>query len=905
MPDSPEIKVRLTAEDQGVSAAIRQLGDELKRLKQTQDDVSRSSEGTSRGFASIKQAASEMASVLKAGVPGLGNLPRELDDKFRAANLAMGGAAGAVTTLGVAALAVTHHMMGLAQSISNTAAATGLSRTQVQEYNELAKEMDVDAQSLQTAFARIQTQLGQFITSGRAAGTASQSFVRVMKEMKVDLTDVQGKLRPVNDILGDFSDALAKIPDQETRTAIEMAALGTRGRVLAQVIEEANRAGVSLRDTLASIDKSGNVIPDSQLDNLLEAKHRWDELMRSVRGVKTEIEGFIALAVTHPAEVARALNAGPMMAGPALATSLAAGAVAGHAAASSTGNALLVGQIAEQNEKLSERLEILRAGGELQLQLQQAEASYAAALKSHNTELAKQYGQEVTQLREILGLEAAKKGHREPERAPQLLDAAARAELSLALKQQQDLFAVWKAGAAERAAVEKEQYERGLLTISQYFDQRRALIQEETRKEIGVLTAERTQVQAAATAAGERAAAATGAIPTAASPEEKRELTTQADRFTAEQLQGLARVDELNARIAEAEIQGRTRAAELEGEQFRAEEEHKRKILELQKEIDAQPAKATEEALRLVEIQRREIAIELKDHKITAEQAEQRERDLVASQIPLLRQKAQLELQSAQASGDQARIQQAQEHILQIQQLNTQLSKTRDVGKEVSAGLTQDFTKFFEAIPQGTRAIGQAFGQMELQVIRSLMNVAAQMVVNALLHKSINADTRLDDAKTAAANTWESVSQIPVVGWILAPIAAAAAFAGVLALAEGGPVSGPGGPREDRVPAMLSAGEYVMNAGAVKSFGARNLEAINAGLSPNFAASIARPSDFRTPSFALPAEVAGGPREVHMDNSIGEIHLHHNGPDARQVLEEELVPMLLKARRMGSLPEYP
>ena len=50
----------------------------------------------------------------------------------------------------------------------------------------------------------------------------------------------------------------------------------------------------------------------------------------------------------------------------------------------------------------------------------------------------------------------------------------------------------------------------------------------------------------------------------------------------------------------------------------------------------------------------------------------------------------------------------------------------------------------------------------------------ADMLMNAL--KSISTS-----AATAAANTYSSVSQIPYVGWILAPAAAAAAFAAVIA----------------------------------------------------------------------------------------------------------------------------
>jgi uncharacterized coiled-coil DUF342 family protein len=50
--------------------------------------------------------------------------------------------------------------------------------------------------------------------------------------------------------------------------------------------------------------------------------------------------------------------------------------------------------------------------------------------------------------------------------------------------------------------------------------------------------------------------------------------------------------------------------------------------------------------------------------------------------------------------------------------------------------------------------------------------------------------------------------------------------------ASGGRVFGRGGPREDRVPAMLSAGEYVIQASSVKKFGQPFMDAINAGMMP-------------------------------------------------------------------------
>lgn len=53
--------------------------------------------------------------------------------------------------------------------------------------------------------------------------------------------------------------------------------------------------------------------------------------------------------------------------------------------------------------------------------------------------------------------------------------------------------------------------------------------------------------------------------------------------------------------------------------------------------------------------------------------------------------------------------------------------------------------------------------------------------------------------------------------------------------ATGGFISGPGGPRDDKVAAWLSNGEYVIQSAAVKKFGTGYLNAINSGRAPGFA----------------------------------------------------------------------
>ncbi|TGE29733.1 hypothetical protein E5K02_09820 [Hymenobacter metallicola] len=116
----------------------------------------------------------------------------------------------------------------------------------------------------------------------------------------------------------------------------------------------------------------------------------------------------------------------------------------------------------------------------------------------------------------------------------------------------------------------------------------------------------------------------------------------------------------------------------------------------------------------------------------------------------------------------------------------------------------------------------QAFGQETAagQAALALKKAAA------LAEISINLAVELSAiAKNASANPLNiptagiaGISQAAILSGI-AVAKAAFATAKVLAFADGGMVRGPGGPKDDLVPAMLSDGEAVMTAEAVRKFG--------------------------------------------------------------------------------------
>lgn len=86
------------------------------------------------------------------------------------------------------------------------------------------------------------------------------------------------------------------------------------------------------------------------------------------------------------------------------------------------------------------------------------------------------------------------------------------------------------------------------------------------------------------------------------------------------------------------------------------------------------------------------------------------------------------------------------------------------------------------------------------------------------------------DFKSLADSIISGLAKIAIQRAIIGPLASAFGFSdgGIVHAAAGGLISGPGGPRDDLIPARLSDGEFVVNANATKRFQPL-LEAINSG----------------------------------------------------------------------------
>lgn len=188
---------------------------------------------------------------------------------------------------------------------------------------------------------------------------------------------------------------------------------------------------------------------------------------------------------------------------------------------------------------------------------------------------------------------------------------------------------------------------------------------------------------------------------------------------------------------------------------------------------------------------------------------------------------------------------------------------------EIVGGFFTNFTEGFDSVTnaawENSRTVGEFFAEMEdgakdlatkglRQVINGLIQMGVQSVVAWTKEKAIGIARMAMGVKSqatvagttvaamqaigAAAAVPASLVSLATIGGNAVPAQAGIASTAALAqglnvgakFADGGYVRGPGGSRDDRIPARLSNGEYVVNARATRD-NLDELEDINAGRS--------------------------------------------------------------------------
>jgi len=142
---------------------------------------------------------------------------------------------------------------------------------------------------------------------------------------------------------------------------------------------------------------------------------------------------------------------------------------------------------------------------------------------------------------------------------------------------------------------------------------------------------------------------------------------------------------------------------------------------------------------------------------------------------------------------------------------------TRALDK-ISSEFNRDVAQWIVLHKSLAESLSQIVAGISENFIKNLLKMTEQEIVAAATHKDLLKQGIIGDAHKAASGAYQAVVGIPYVGPFLAPVAAAAAFAGVIAFESfeaGGIVNGASG---SPVPIMAHAGERVLSAGQTHNF---------------------------------------------------------------------------------------
>ena len=153
----------------------------------------------------------------------------------------------------------------------------------------------------------------------------------------------------------------------------------------------------------------------------------------------------------------------------------------------------------------------------------------------------------------------------------------------------------------------------------------------------------------------------------------------------------------------------------------------------------------------------------------------------------LMKEIQQANLQMRQLTNERAQIEQKGNQTMLRDQIAS-MKEYADVVKETFSNLDNTVASSFAKWGMHQKSLGAAWAEswnrMAEVFIQNMIKMAMQEALMHALHISLKQKEIMVDAKKAASGAYSATADIPYVGPILAPIAAATAFAGVMALAS-------------------------------------------------------------------------------------------------------------------------
>lgn len=789
---------------------------------------------SAEGMAEVVSAFQKVSESGKKSAKETSDAFRQLTGQFRElGGLLLGGLSIAYAAEGFKELVSS--TLESAEALQRLSKETGLSTTALQAVGRAARDIGISAEVANSGLERFTTAIGRAQAGSR--------------QTEVALADLGIKTKTLASLTPDqklllVAQRLASIPDPARRASDEMALFSRSGIEMDQVLVRIGQEGFG--PFVAHLKELGLFLDDQTLAQMATLQDRLRDVGDMAKGLGTQFligltpaltsvadaitkvtaagEGFRAVGA-FIGDVIRYVAAGFQGLGIDIANFAADATVLWEGFAEALSR-IAHGKIRDAVQSIKEAW---REAGEID---KQAEADKARAEAAYEAGPAK-----------ALPAAAGASPRGPTPAATQLDDSIARARLQLVQAQLDNELKLYEAHDRLLLDEEKGAYDRGEISLKEYFARREAILSAEYDKQIDIARRKLAAEEKANIGTNNEAAQ----IQKAAREEQ---LKGQIEDLNEQRAAALAaernQLHQEELRLDEQKIAAEVKLLEIEGK--RTEAAKLKLQLEaqgLQRELAASGASAGEQAgavasftaqgtaaisyqdasqkakadLSLLETQKKAIQDQINAGQIFSLDGQQKLLEVQREQLPALEQDAQAMLDYANAAKDPGMIASAEAFKEKVDEIKTSTDQSAQALKEMRAGVENavgaGINTFLDDAIKKSKSLGQAFDDAAKQILDDLVKMALQIEEQQFL-RAIFSGSLFGGGSGGGG------------GGLLGGLG------GAIGVATGGYIRGPGTSTSDSIPALLSDREYVVNARAAAQPGALELlEALNAGASPN------------------------------------------------------------------------
>lgn len=793
-----------------------------------------------------------------------------------------------------------------AQAIGKLHEATGLSVQSLQAMGQMAEDASVSQETLNKG-------LGIFTRNVGLAAEGSKKASQGFSQLGISVKDLQA-LSP-DEQFQLVATKLEGIENASQRAALGSQIFGKSFLEMQPVLEEVANGGMG--GMIAQMQRMGTLMDDDVIKQMQEAKKAANDMEDQLKGLATEfLVGLMPAASKAMNELVDDTTSGTNAfktlgewAGKVVDLIVTgfriAGATVGYVAA----------QIENAAEHGKDALKEIGAGSVNVLKnalpggvfLPDVKANTSKDYQVRKDAISDSYGEQLAKIMEDYNKPPELPESKEKKRGDIIggvdanAEAIGKARLKFIEAQLQAELAIFNAQAKLREDADKQAYEEGTMSLQDYFADREQILNQRYDKELAILKQKRAAIAAQPVdindnGAGDLAKRAELAqIDGEISAKQFEQQSSLASLKTEErQAQMKFYSDSLKAEEQLYKIQGdKAAAAKLQlAADLQSLDTQLRKAGVAEQEREAALKTAADQGLAKINYDQTKqdadatlsklntqiaaIQNKVKDGTLFPVQAEQQIMDLERQRLPLLQQMAKAMQDLAKETGDATAEAQADQFAQKVKDIGT---ATNEAGQQIAAlkqtaqdSLQNGISGFLDNVATGTMSVSDSFRKMVNDIATSLVELEAKFLANQFI-KWLNKDHSDDSGGGGgwlgaigslfggSSGGGDSGGGSGGGSWL----SAIAGLFGAGGKASGGQIRGPGTSTSDSIPAMLSDGEFVVNARSASQPGVMALlHAING--TPGYA----RASSPGVQRYADGGSVAGGGMTVqhyHVDAS--------------------------------------